>query len=379
MQTRGTGVLDGIRVLDFTEWLPGPYATKTLAALGADVLKVERPGTGDPARAARPGLFRSQNEGKRAVALDLKSPEGAEAARTLAARADVLLEGFRPGVMARLGLGYDTLAAANPDLIYVSLSGYGADGPYRDRPGHDLNYLALAGAVPRPASGGAGAFRETPLPIADLSGALFALLGVLTALLDRDRHGTGGTWLDVSLADCAVSLMQPRIAEAVFWHDDEAWHHRPGYGVFETADGEFVALGAMEDHFWRRLIEALDLPELGKLDAATYAERRTHFETIDDALRRRVSELSRDEVLARLAAADVPADPVNGLLDPLADEHLRARGMVRGDAGAESISPWPPALRQFMSDVPLSDAPLLGGDDHAGPVGWKARTTRSHP
>ena len=365
------GVLAGIRVLDFTEWLPGPYASKMLAALGADVVKVERPGTGDPARKARPAMFRSQNEGKKSISLDLKSPAGAERARRLADAADVLLEGYRPGVMSRLGLGYETLAESNPGLIYVSLSGYGGEGPYRDRPGHDLNYLALAGALPAPTAGEAAAYRETPLPIADLSGGLFAVIGVLTAVLARSQGQARGHRLDLAIADCTLSLMQPRLAEAAAWQDTEAWHERPGYGIFETADARFVVLGAMEDHFWRRLVAALEMPEFDQPGFETYSQRRAHFAAIDDALRRRIAELALDSVLTTLTEADVPANAVNGMLDPLRDEHFRARGMiVPGADGHETVSPWPGALRQFMADGPLPAAPELVSDDRSWPASW---------
>jgi CoA:oxalate CoA-transferase len=372
MAMGAAGVLAGIRVLDFTEWLPGPYATKMLAALGADVVKVERPGTGDPARTARPAMFGSQNEGKRSVALDLKSPDGAARARRLADEADVLLEGYRPGVLARLGLGPQTLAQSNPGLIYVSLSGYGSDGPYRDRPGHDLNYLALAGALPAPAPGGAAAYRETPLPIADLAGGLFAVIGILTALLAGRAGQARGGWLDLAIADCTLSLMQPRIAEAAAWQDTTAWHERPGYGIFETADGRFVVLGAMEDHFFRRLTAALELPQFQRPGFATYAQRRGHFAAIDAALRARIAELPQDVVLARLSEADVPADAVADMLGPLRDEHFRARGMVvPGPDGRETVSPWPGALRRFMSGDRLPAAPELGPGDRDLVAEWQ--------
>jgi CoA:oxalate CoA-transferase len=365
------GVLGNIRVLDFTEWLPGPYATKMLAALGADVLKVERPGAGDPARTARPGMFRSQNEGKRSIGLDLKSSADVKRARQLADNADVLIEGYRPGVMSRLGLGQEALAESNPGLIYVSLSGYGGEGPHRDQPGHDLNYLALAGAVPTPAPGAAHEYRETPLPIADLSGSLFAVIGILTGLLARGQRRTGGVWLDLAIADCTLSLMQPRIAEAAFWQDDQAWHERPGYGIFETADARFVALGAMEDHFWRRLIATLELIDLQQPGYDTYAERCAHFAHIDKTLRRRICELPLHSVLARLSEADVPASAVNAMLDPLGDEHFRARGMIAAGAdGHDSVSPWPGTLHQFMAHDPLPAAPKLGHGKRDALADW---------
>jgi crotonobetainyl-CoA:carnitine CoA-transferase CaiB-like acyl-CoA transferase len=379
MAMRAAGVLAGIRVLDFTEWLPGPYATKMLAALGAEVIKVERPGTGDPARTARPAMFGSQNEGKRSVALDLKSPDGAERARRLADEADVLIEGYRPGVMARLGLGAEALAPSNPGLIYVSLSGYGSAGPYRDRPGHDLNYLALAGALPAPAPGGAAAYRETPLPIADLAGGLFAVIGILTALLAGRAGQDRGGRLDLAIADCALSLMQPRIAEAAAWRDTAAWHERPGYGIFETADDRFVVLGALEDHFFRRLVAALELPQFQQPGFATYAQRRGQVAAIDAALRARIAELPLDRVLARLNEADVPADAVADMLDPLRDQHFRARGMVvPGADGRETVSPWPGALRRFMVGDRLPAAPELGLDDRDLVAGWQL-PARSQP
>jgi CoA:oxalate CoA-transferase len=356
-----SGVLAGTTVLDLSEQVPGPNATRLLGALGATVIKVERP-TGDPLR-DRPAMFASQNRGKRDLCIDLKTPSGRDTLLRMVRQADVLIEGFRPGVMNRLRLGFAELSATNPRLIYVSISGYGADGPYRDLPGHDFQYLSLVGGIPAPPPRFAAEYVPTTVPVADLGAAVWASLAVIVALLEKLRLGDAfaARRLDVAMTDCALAMMEPRIAEALTMPTTAAALARPGYGVYLTADGRYVTIGALEDHFWERLIDCLDVAELrGKYP--TFQERRDHISEIEPPLRRRLVELTREDVIDLLVKNDVPVAPVNDLHDPVRDEHFRQRGMVYEAPGEEHsrISEWPLAMDAFTSRDPAAVAPGIG-------------------
>ena len=254
--------LDGLRVLDFTRLLPGPYATLVLADLGAEVIKIESPKGGDYLRWMPPltgkisYAFNALNSGKSSLAVDLKSREGIEIIHKLVVDADVLIESFRPGVMDRLGLGYEALKAINPKLIYCAISGYGQDGPMKERAGHDLNYQGLAGIV-----GSAGPRGEKPaMPgaqLADLGGgALWSLTGILAALYQRRSTGLG-SFIDVSMTDGSLAFLQMALAPHL--GSGAATPERGGdtltgglacYDVYETQDGKFMSLAALEPKFW---------------------------------------------------------------------------------------------------------------------------------
>ncbi|MBN3803522.1 CoA transferase [Paraburkholderia sp. Ac-20336] len=269
--------MQGLRVLDLTRLLPGPVAALRLAELGADVLKIEAPGAGDPTRtmlqssadrvAGRPGAFyRMVNRGKRETRLDLKSEAGRHVLRALAADADVLIESFRPGVMERLGLGYETLRAANPRLVYCAISGYGASGPFAQHAGHDLNYISYAGVLDQLA-----ARDGTPIlpnfQIADLlGGALAAVTQILAALWQVARGGEG-RFVDVSMTH--ASYAHNVIAQVSLANEGAAPAAGAGllnggvpcYNLYRTRDGRWLAVGALELKFWETLCMALDRPE----------------------------------------------------------------------------------------------------------------------
>jgi crotonobetainyl-CoA:carnitine CoA-transferase CaiB-like acyl-CoA transferase len=360
--TRGQ-LLTGVKVVDFSEQVPGPHATRLLTGLGADVVKIERPDEGDRLR-ARPALFESQNRGKRSLAIDLKDERGRRTVLDLVAAADVVVEGYRPGVMDRLGLGFDDLTRINPRLIYASISGFGASGPYRNRPGHDFQYLSYVGAIPAPPSEAVAGYVPTTLPVADLGAALYAELAIVLALYERllDPDGFRGRHLDVAMSDCALAMMEPRIAEALTVATTAEALRRPGYGVFETGDGRLVTIGALEDHFWTRLATALSLPELLDDRYATFADRREHVERIDAVLRARVAAFDQDELLKLLLEHDVPVAPVNDLHQPIEDAHFLARGMVvtSSTPPGTRVSEWPVALDVFADRDRLTSAPAIG-------------------
>jgi alpha-methylacyl-CoA racemase len=362
-----SGPLEHVRVLDLSRLLPGPFATLVLADLGADVVKLEDPQGGDylrwmpPLAGEQSGYFHAINRNKRSVALDLRRPEGAAAFLRLARGADVVLESFRPGVLERLGLGWDALHAANPRLVLCSISGYGQDGPYRERAGHDLDYAAIAGvlALNGPA--------ERPLPlgvqVADLAGGSWpAVAGILAALVRRGVTGEGAH-VDVSMTEGALALlaMAHGAASARGAPLARAGEILNGgaacYDVYRTKDGRFVALAALEPKFFEAFCAAVGRPEL--------AERH-----LDDGGRGPRAELeaifasrTREEWTGFAGEHDVCVAPVLEGDEPRGDPQLRARG-----AFVEVETPWegrslpgvatPVRIRGVQA--PLRAAPQLG-------------------
>jgi crotonobetainyl-CoA:carnitine CoA-transferase CaiB-like acyl-CoA transferase len=349
------GPLDGVRVLDFSELLPGPFLTGCLAELGASVLKVERPPAGDPVRRMSPGVFGAVNRGKHSVLIDLKQPEGRERARALVAEHDVLVESFRPGVMARLGLGYPGLAEINRRLIYVSLSGYGQDGPYAAVPGHDLNYLSVAGL--KAISGGSAG-----VPMADLCGSVYGLAGVLAALVQRGTTGRG-QHLDVALAECALHWLNPRLGRFAGAGADslEAQRQmaltRPGYGAFVCRDGRSISIGALEDHFWSRLLGVMELAPFDTPEHARMIQRVPQTDEINALIAARCTEEASDALLERLLAADVPAAPVVLPGEVASFPQFVARGII-AETAVGPLARFPVRLEGM---APVGEAPPLGG------------------
>ncbi|MCL6598615.1 MAG: CoA transferase [Alicyclobacillus macrosporangiidus] len=332
--------LEGMVVLDFSRLLPGPYATMLLADLGARVILVEECEAGDAMRQMPPmdpelgvsAKYRLLNRRKERIALNLKTEGGRAAARCLARRADVLVEGFRPGVMARLGLAYEALSAENPGLIYCSISGFGQTGPYRHRAGHDLNYMAVAGALSL--SGGLDRPPDPPgVQVADLGGgALMAVTSILAALMQRQRTGRG-QHLDVAMVDGVMSWLSIHAADALALGRGQ----RPGerylggdfacYRVYETLDGRYLSIGAVEPHFWRNLCDAVGLPEWKDAQYAPDPVRTQVIAAFETVFRAR----TLDEWSTRLSAVDTCWAPVLDVHEALTGEHARARGMVRDD------------------------------------------------
>ena len=292
-----TRLLAGVRVLDLSIWRPGPYATSLLVALGADTLKVEPPG-GDPMRHYA-GLFETINSGKRSLELDLKDQGDRGRAMELACEADVVVEGFRPGVMARLGLDDATVRARNPGVVYCSISGYGQDDPRAALPGHDGNYQAWAAAL-TPDAGAVATI--PPLPVADLAAGMTAAFGVCAALLGRAASGRG-TYLDVSMTD-VLSTWTGRAGAGGSGDPTTV----PGYGLFTTADGGQLSLGVLnEQHFWSALCKVLELNQVAGLD---FAERSRRGTEMQGAVRAAITGRRRDELVSALADAGVPVAPV---------------------------------------------------------------------
>ncbi|PKH37290.1 Crotonobetainyl-CoA:carnitine CoA-transferase CaiB [Nocardioides alpinus] len=314
-------VLNGIRVLDLSLQLPGPYATRLLADMGADVHRIEPPG-GDPARAF-PSLYTEVNVGKEVEEVDLKSDAGLRRVLDLARDCDVLVEGFRPGVLARLGLGYEAVAQANPGVIYCSISGYGQDGERADKPGHDLTYHADAGTL---AQDGPSSSSVPPLPIADLASGLMAATTISAALVGRADTGAGAH-LDVSIADVMASWTFP-VALSRAAREVDLFGSTPHYGVFDTADGHRVALGIVhEQHFWERFCDEFDLADER---SSTFEERQRDHQRLRRRLETLFAGLTAAEVIARTTQVDVPAAIVQRPEDVLDSAPFERRGLIRG-------------------------------------------------
>ncbi|WP_418319788.1 CaiB/BaiF CoA transferase family protein [Piscinibacter sakaiensis] len=359
--------LAGIRVLDLTELLPGPFATQMLADMGADIIKIERPGVGDSARNMLPGTFRMVNRGKRSVELDLKSPDGREALLRLVKQADILVEGYRPGVMKRLGADYATLKAIAPGLIYASISGFGQTGPLRDIPGHDLNYNAVAGVLALCGSADGPPEQAVGVPVADLSGSLYTVTSILAALMLRQKTGQG-QYLDVSITDAVFTMVGPRLGSV---QDTPGYGKkdvlcRTGYGIYETRDARHIAIGAIEDHFWARLVKVLDIPLLQEARFAKSAQRWKAVDDLEPLIRARIREHSHDEWIEILNRNDVPVTTVTTLATVFEDPQLVERGMILQGDGMRYVN-YPVPMEGV--DAARHGAPHSLGQDNAAILG----------
>jgi len=365
--------LEGVKVLDLSRLLPGPYATLVLADLGAQVDKLEDPQGGDGIRMMPPqlgdtsALFHALNRNKRSVTLDLKNPSHRELFLQLVPRYDVLVESFRPGVMDRLGLGYATLKALHPKLIYCAITGYGQTGPDALLAGHDLNYIAKAGLLGTsgPASSG------PPLPggqIADVGGgSLFAVVSILAALLERQTTGEGRL-LDISMAEGATAFIHMELAARMLVPEQPAPARGMGplnggyasYNLYETSDGKHLAVGALEPKFFSRLCEKLGRPDLV---AEGYDTEGGGAERTRAALAAVFKTRTQDDWAAELRELDACISPVASLQEVMTDSHFRARGLFDGNVLRTPV-PFPhvaarpaPSLGQHTHEI-LEDAGL---------------------
>jgi len=358
--------LDHIRVLDLTRLAPGPHCTMILADLGADVIRIEEPGGGRRASVERSRMteaertalrrlaaFNALDRNKRSITLNLKAPEAREAFHDLARGADVIVEGFRPGVAQRLGVDYDTLAALNPRIIYCSISGYGQDGPYRLVVGHDINYVAISGALSM-----IGDADGPPAIPANLlgdyaGGGMHAAVGILTALVARERTGRG-QFIDIAMTEGVMTLAASALSqtlatgEPVLRGRSRLTGAVPHYQVYRCKDGNYVAVGANEPWFFENLCRELGGEQFAGDHAAT-GDRREHvFAFFRDAFAQR----TRDEWWELLKDKDVCVAPVYTLAEAADDPHVRARGMVV-DLPHEEFG----TVRQVGISVKLSDTP----------------------
>lgn len=367
--------LEGIRILDFSRVLAGPMATQILAELGATVTKVERPGGGDESRVFEPRLpggesayFFAFNRGKRSLTLNLKSPKAQQIAARLAAQHDVVLENFLPGDMDRFDLGYGKLSALNPGLIYVSNTGFGQTGPYRERAGYDTVFQALSGIMhltghpdTPPAKAG--------VPIADLTAGLWIAIAILTGLVGRGRSGKG-CHIDLAMMDVQASLLALAAARLFALDEDigRSGTEHPGRvpsAAFQCRDGGWLHISGSDQH-WGRLCDVLGLSELGADPAlAKNGGRVANRKRVMDEMRTAIAARERTPLAEALRAVGIPAGEVNTTRQILDDPHMQARGMVGTfDHPAEGTFK---ALRTPVNfegfDTPeIGCPPLLGAD-----------------
>jgi crotonobetainyl-CoA:carnitine CoA-transferase CaiB-like acyl-CoA transferase len=348
--------LEGVRVLDLSVWRPGPYATQLLVELGAEVVKIEPPG-GDPMRVFAP-LFADLNAGKRSVAVDLKDPDGRAAVLDLAAKADVAVEGFRPGVAGRLGVGPDDLRAVNAGIVYCSISGYGQDGPLAQVPGHDINYQSWAGVL-EPTAGQDRPVLPRP-PVADLAGGAYAAMAVCAALVRRGRSGEGEV-IDVSMTDVLASWTGA-VAPLTMPDGEPIGGRVAGYGLYATADGRWISLGVLsEDHLWTALATAVGLEDVAGL---AFVERTKVVDDLEARLSAAIAARDRDGLVVDLAAVGVPVAPVLTQPELVVAEPMRARGLVvDGPDGAPAIV-HPLRYRTHPAVQPTEVPPLVEGLEH---------------
>ncbi|EKN66972.1 Formyl-CoA transferase [Neobacillus bataviensis LMG 21833] len=342
------GALAGIRVLDLTRLLPGPYSTLMLGDLGAEIIKVEEKGRGDYTREMLRGIYYSVNRNKKSISLDMKKHEGRQIIWDLAKVCDVVIEGFRPGVVERLGVDYETIKKVNPEIIYCSISGYGQDGPYRLEPGHDLNYLAVAGTMSIPGQLGQPPNRSG-LPVADLSSAMFATVSILAALMARTRTKKG-QYIDVSMTDGVFSWASTRLGDYMIDQEmtpaEEMEHISATNDLFETKDGKRIALGVLEDPFWIGLCKSIGREELlydkrYKTNELRKENKHSLHKLLMDVFIQKDQAVWMEELLAN----KVPASKVNNAEEAFHDPQLQARGMV------ERL--FVPALHKEIYQVPF--------------------------
>lgn len=357
--------LDGIRVLDLTRLLPGAVATMMLGDFGAEITKIEEPGVGDPMRQSRAGInhpsgyFLLTNRNKRSLALNLKHPAGREIFLKLVAQADIVIEGFRPGVMERLRLDYETLRQLNPRLIYCALTGYGQDGPYRHQAGHDINYISTAGLL------GVNGIKDGPpaipgVQVADLAGgSLHAVIGILLALQARAQTGAG-QMVDISMTDCSLALMYIPLAtylanEAQPQRGAEGLSGRYAcYHVYQTQDGRHLALGALEPKFWANLCYQLNRADLIPLQFSNGRQLEL-IATLSAIFRSKTAA----EWLDEFTEVDACLTLVKDVAEMIADPQITARGLI-----GEIDHPTAGRLKQIAPTVQLSATP---GRMHAPP------------
>lgn len=359
-----THALDGIRVLDVTQIMAGPFCTMLLCDMGADVIKVEPPG-GDSTR-RMPGAvgtdspsFNAVNRGKRGVVLDLKHPDGRAAVRRLALASDVLVENYRPGVMAKFGLGYEELAAEHPGLIYASISGYGQTGPASGKGGFDLVAQGVSGLMSITGEAGRPPVK-VGVPITDLGAGLFAVTGILSALLAKARTGRGQR-VDTSLVDAGVALS---VWEATQYFSGRgvpqplgsAHRMNAPYQAIRCADG-YITVGAANDRTFQGLCDALERPAWAReADFANNASRVTHRAALAARIESVMATEPRDHWLARLETHGVPCGPINTYADVMEDPHILARDLV-----VDTDHPTLGRIKTLGTPVKLSNTPLTPG------------------
>jgi crotonobetainyl-CoA:carnitine CoA-transferase CaiB-like acyl-CoA transferase len=397
-----TGPLAGVKVLDFSRILSGPYASMVLADLGAEVVKVEPLGTGDETRNFPPfkgplsHYYIALNRSKQSITLDLKTPEGARIARDLAAKCDVVLENFRPGVMDRLGLGYNDLKEDNPGLVYCSITGFGRNSPHGDKPAFDIVAKALSGVMDVNREPGQ-APNKLGIPLGDMAGSIFSLFGLLAALVERNATGKG-RHVEIAMLDSLIA-MQGYLSQIYFVTGESpqpVGTQHPSivpYGSFQTSDGH-VIVACLTDRFWHNFARCLGREDLiTDPRFAEYQKRLANRDALEVIIHDIMQENSTDHWLARLTEFDVPNAPILSIGQALEQDHVMAHGLietathpdvgdmklVRGPILFDGQGPSPasaPALLGEHTQEVLSKWLGYGEDEISDLVETKAITTR---
>jgi formyl-CoA transferase len=371
-QTVWKGPLQGLRVLDFTRVLAGPSATLALADLGAEIIKIEPPNGGDetrsfpPIRKGESHYFLSINRGKKSIVIDLKSEQGINLVRELVADCDVLVENYRPGVMERLGLGYEAMRAVNPQLIYCAISGFGMDGPLRDRPSFDIVMQALSGALSVNGELGAPP-TKLGIPLGDLVGGINGPIAILAAV--HERHQTGkGCLIDVSLFDGMLGMLGYLAQLAIFNGENpqpQGGQH-PNlvpYGIFPAADGAIV-IACLTNNFWGRICNALGMSKYTHDERYSSIEkRRDAREVVNALIAERTCVRPMHELIDLFVQHEVPHAPILGVNEALTQPHTQARNMVV-DVAHQTLGTIPIVNRPFKfpgRDMPTPEAPPVLG------------------
>lgn len=333
-----SGPLSGVRILDLTQFLAGPFATQILGDLGAEVIKLESP-TGDWARTLPPHFvggescyYLSINRNKKAVVIDMKSPDGLDLVKKLADKSDIIFENFRPGVLDRLGLGWEEVSTRNPGLIWASISGFGQTGPYRNRPAYDMIVQAMSGGMSMTGERNGSSVRAG-IPIGDLSAGMYATIGALAALEERRNTGRG-KFIDISMLDCQVAMTSYQAAYFLHSGKNPGRQGRshasiPTYRSFKTANGTEVVVTANTERMWVGLCAALSLE--GLIKDARFLSNENRFENryeLWPILEEAFSRKEAKEWVPLLLAQGVPVGEVNQLSDTFSDQQVLSREMV---------------------------------------------------
>ena len=339
--------LANLKILDFSTLLPGPYATMMLADMGAEVLRIEAPDRVDLAKVMPPfdGKFSTTfsylGRGKQTLQLNLKQPESVERVKQLVQDYDIVVEQFRPGVMDRLGIGYEVLKAINPKLIYCAITGYGQTGPYKDRAGHDINYLAISGVASHCGRADSGP-PPMGIQIADVAGGSHhAVMGILAAVIKRQETGEGA-FIDISMTDAAFALNAMAGAAALAGgqpQKPESGMLNGGtfYDYYQTRDGRWLSVGSLEPQFSSRLCDTLGL---GEMKSHALSQKPEHQQELKAAIKQKIAERSLAEWQEVFADVDACVEPVLTIEEAAGHPQLKARGMVvdrdRGDGHSQN-------------------------------------------
>ena len=364
--------LEGTKILDLTRQGPGPFCTMILGDLGAEVIKIEAPPTAGARQAGlgqspigkagrRDAAYRTVNRNKKSILLNLKSEEARHIFYQLAEKADVIVEGFRPGVAKRLGIDYQTIAKINPKIIYCSITGYGQDGPYRDLPGHDINYISIAGALNL--IGEADGRPIIPLNLlADFGGGgMSAIIGILSALIARDKTGKG-QYIDISMTDSVISLLATTIGNYfrpnVIPKRGDTVHGGayPYYNVYETKDGKFITIGCLEPWLWENLCRKIGKEEFIPFHFETkqylHPPENKKWKEVSSSLKQLFLTKTRDEWFELLSQEDIPVGKVYSLDEVFTDPQVLHRQMI-----IEVEHPTEGKIKQVGIAIKLSDTP----------------------